>query len=61
MKAMSQILLNDQQRMILTLNKRSLLEDAESSEPMTDTPPNSEGENVAEKLKKDFQFTGLLH
>ena len=51
MKAMSQILLNDQQRMILTLNKRTLLEDVEfSSEPMTETPDNSEGETVAEKL-----------
>lgn len=60
-KAMSQILLNDQQRMILTLNKRTLLEDADSSEPMTDTPPNSDGETVAEKLNKDLLFKGVLH
>lgn len=54
MKAMSQILLTDQQRMIMTLNKRSLLEEGESSEPMTDTPPNSGGETVSQKLQKDF-------
>ena len=59
---MSQILLNDQQRMILTLNKRTLLEDVEiSSEPMTETPENSEGETVADKLQKNQKFEGVLH
>ena len=58
---MSQVLLNDQQRMLLTLNKRTLLEEADSSEPMTDTPPNSSGETTTEKLEKDFRYTGLLH
>ena len=47
--------------MILTLNKRTLLEDVDSSEAMTDTPPNSDGESVAEKLNKDLLFKGLLH
>ena len=62
MKAMSQILLNDQQRMIMSLNKRTLLEDNEfSSEPMTETPENSEGETVAEKLLKNSKFEGVLH
>ena len=33
--------------MILSLNKRTLLEDVEvSSEPMTETPDNSEGETI---------------
>ena len=57
-KAMSQILLNDQQRVILSLNKRQLLEDrgalagsATSSEPMTDTADNSEGEPVTERIR----------
>lgn len=57
-KAMSQVLLNDQQRMILSLNKRQLLEDhgpvagaATSSEPMTDTADNSEGEPVTERIR----------
>lgn len=59
---MSQILLNDQQRMIMTLNKRTLLEDVEvSSEPMTETPENSEGESVPGKLVKDSRFAGVLH
>lgn len=44
----------------MTLNKRTLLEEADSSEPMTDTPPNSSGETVSEKLKKDFKFSGIL-
>ncbi len=60
MKAMSQILLNDQQRMILQLNKRTLLEDAISSEPMTETPDNSEGETIADKLSQNMKFTGQL-
>ena len=59
-KAMSQILLTDQQRMILQLNKRTLLEDAISSEPMTETPDNSEGETIAEKLSQNMKFTGQL-
>ena len=61
LKAMSQILMNDQQRMIMSLNKRTLLEDAVSSEPMTESPVNSEGETVAEKLKNNMQFTGVLN
>lgn len=48
--------------MILTLNKRTLLEDVEiSSEPMTETPENSEGETIAEKLQKNTKFEGVLH
>ena len=43
--------------MILTLNKRTLLEDGEiSSEPMTETPENSEGESVADRLQKTSKF-----
>ena len=48
--------------MILTLNKRTLLEDVElSSEPMTETPNNSEGETVAEKLQNNSKYEGVLH
>lgn len=46
----------------MTLNKRTLLEDGElSSEPMTETPINSEGETVSEKLGKNTKFEGVLH
>lgn len=45
----------------MTLNKRTLLEDAVSSEPMTDSPVNSEGETVAEKLKDNMKFAGVLN
>ena len=61
MKAMSQILLNDQQRMIMSLNKRTLLEDKSSSDPMTETPENSDGETVAQKLKNSLKYQGVLH
>lgn len=27
---------------------------------MTDTPENSEGESISEKLRKDMKFTGVL-
>ena len=47
--------------MILTLNKRTLLEDGKSSEPMTDSPDNSEGETIAQKLTKNMKFTGVLN
>ena len=48
--------------MILTLNKRTLLEDVEvSSEPMTETPVNSEGETVAYKLVNNSKYEGVLH
>ena len=47
--------------MILTLNKRTLLEDVEvSSEPMTETPVNSEGETVADKLVNNSKYEGVL-
>ena len=47
--------------MILTLNKRQLIEDGEvSSEPMTDTPPNSEGETVFERIKDSLDFANVL-
>ena len=58
---MSQILLNDQQRMIMSLNKRSLLEERSSSDPMTETPENSDGETVAQKLKNSLKYQGVLH
>ena len=46
----------------MTLNKRTLLEDVDiSSEPMTDSPANSEGETIPEKLLKNSQFEGVLH
>jgi hypothetical protein len=45
----------------MTLNKRQLLEDADSSEPMTDTPPNSDGETIAQKLKHNMAFSNVLH
>lgn len=46
----------------MTLNKRTLLEDVEiSSEPMTETPENSEGETVADKMLKNSKFTGVLY
>ena len=61
MKAMSQILLNDQQRMIMSLNKRTLLEERSSSDPMTETPDNSDGETVAQKLKQSLKYQGVLH
>lgn len=44
----------------MQLNKRTLLEDIISSEAMTATPDNSEGETLEEKLAQNLKFTGLL-
>lgn len=46
--------------MIMQLNKRTLLEDVLTSEAMTETPDNSEGETIADKLSQNMKFTGLL-
>lgn len=59
-KALTKILLNDQQQMLLDLNKRTLLTIEDSQEDWSESPSDSDGEDVTVKIQKSQQYSTTL-